>query len=104
MRTLLLTLAFIAAATPALATCTPLTPTGDRATDLANAQALPLCLAAELHARTAHQAQQLQFQADLQAPAISLNIYAPTTGDPALRPCEMPVDKVTAFVLGAERE
>ena len=35
---------------------------------------------------------------------ISLNIYAPTTGDPALRPCEMPVDKVTAFVLGAERE
>jgi hypothetical protein len=35
---------------------------------------------------------------------ISLNIYAPASGDPALRPCEMPVDKVTAFVLGAERE
>ena len=35
---------------------------------------------------------------------ISLNIYAPPSGDPALRPCEMPVDKVTAFVLGAEAE
>ena len=38
------------------------------------------------------------------ADRISLNIYAPTSGEPALRPCEMPVDKVTAFVLGAERE
>jgi len=72
MRTLLLTLAFIAAATPAFATCTPLKPTGDRATDLANEQALTLCLAAELHARTAQQAQQLQFQADLQAQANNL--------------------------------
>lgn len=35
---------------------------------------------------------------------ISLNIYAPASGEPALRPCEMPIDKVTAFVLGAERE
>lgn len=35
---------------------------------------------------------------------ISLNIYAPPSGDPALKPCEMPVDKVTAFVLGAEPE
>jgi hypothetical protein len=35
---------------------------------------------------------------------ISLNIYAPPAGEPALRPCEMPVDKVTAFVLGAEPE
>lgn len=35
---------------------------------------------------------------------ISLNIYAPPSGEPALRPCEMPVDKVTAFVLGAEPE
>ncbi|HWV01137.1 MAG TPA: hypothetical protein VN109_08225 [Devosia sp.] len=35
---------------------------------------------------------------------ISLNIYAPASGEPALRPCEMPVDKVTAFVLGAEPE
>ena len=35
---------------------------------------------------------------------ISLNIYAPSSGEPALRPCEMPVDKVTAFVLGAEPE
>lgn len=35
---------------------------------------------------------------------ISLNIYAPPSGVPALRPCEMPVDKVTAFVLGAEPE
>lgn len=33
---------------------------------------------------------------------ISLNIYRPAQADaPALRPCEMPVDKVTAFVLGA---
>jgi hypothetical protein len=38
------------------------------------------------------------------ADRISLNIYAPARGDPALRPCEMPVDKVTAFVLGAEPE
>jgi hypothetical protein len=35
---------------------------------------------------------------------ISLNIYAPASGDPALRPCEMPLDKVTAFVLGVEPE
>ena len=35
---------------------------------------------------------------------ISLNIYAPASGEPALRPCEMPVDKITAFVLGAEPE
>ncbi len=35
---------------------------------------------------------------------ISLNIYAPSSGDPALKPCEMPVDKVTAFVLGARPE
>ena len=35
---------------------------------------------------------------------ISLNIYAPPSGELALRPCEMPIDKVTAFVLGAEPE
>jgi len=36
---------------------------------------------------------------------ISLNIYQPPTAEtPSLRPCEMPVDKVTAFVLGAEVE
>lgn len=36
---------------------------------------------------------------------ISLNIYRPEhAADPALRPCEMPVDKVTAFVLTAEPE
>lgn len=35
---------------------------------------------------------------------ISLNIYAPPSGALALRPCEMPIDKVTAFVLGAELE
>ena len=35
---------------------------------------------------------------------ISLNIYAPSSGDPALRPCEMPLDKVTAFALGAVTE
>jgi hypothetical protein len=72
MRTLLLTFAFIAAATPAFATCVAVKPTGDRATDLANEQALTLCLAAELHARTAQQAQQLQFQADLQAQSNNL--------------------------------
>ena len=38
------------------------------------------------------------------ADRISLNIYAPPSGEPALRPCEIPVDKVTAFVLGAEPE
>jgi hypothetical protein len=35
---------------------------------------------------------------------ISLNIYAPAHGELALKPCEMPLDKVTAFVLGAELE
>lgn len=35
---------------------------------------------------------------------ISLNIYAPPSGELALRPCEMPIDKVTAFVLEAELE
>lgn len=35
------------------------------------------------------------------ADRISLNIYAPPSGTPALKPCEMPLDKVTAFVLGA---
>jgi hypothetical protein len=35
---------------------------------------------------------------------VSLNIYAPPAGEPALKPCEMPLDKVTAFVLGAEPE
>jgi hypothetical protein len=35
---------------------------------------------------------------------ISLNIFAPPTGAPTLKPCEMPVDKVTAFVLGAMPE
>ena len=35
---------------------------------------------------------------------VSLNIFAPPTGEPTLRPCEMPLDKVTAFVLGAEPE
>ncbi|MEQ1902215.1 MAG: hypothetical protein ABL866_15955 [Devosia sp.] len=35
---------------------------------------------------------------------ISLNIYAPPSGEPALRPCEMPIDKVTRFVLEAVPE
>jgi hypothetical protein len=35
---------------------------------------------------------------------ISLNIYAPPSGEPTLKPCEMPLDKVTAFVLGAAVE
>lgn len=38
------------------------------------------------------------------ADRISLNIYAPPSGEPALKPCEMPIDKVTAFVLGAVPE
>jgi hypothetical protein len=33
---------------------------------------------------------------------ISLNLYAPPSAAPILKPCEMPADKVTAFVLGAE--
>ena len=36
------------------------------------------------------------------ADRISLNISAPPSGDLALKPCEMPIDKVTAFVLGAQ--
>lgn len=36
---------------------------------------------------------------------ISLNIYRPqSSAEPALKPCEMPVDKVTAFVAGAVLE
>jgi len=35
---------------------------------------------------------------------ISLNSFAPPTGEPTLKPCEMPLDKVTAFVLGAVPE
>lgn len=35
----------------------------------------------------------------------SLNIYRPPSSpEPALKPCEMPVDKVTAFVAGAVPE
>jgi len=33
---------------------------------------------------------------------VSLNIYRPPSrAEPALKPCEMPIDKVTAFVAGA---
>ena len=32
---------------------------------------------------------------------VSLNLYMPETGDPALRPCEMPVEKVVDFVREA---
>ena len=35
---------------------------------------------------------------------VSLNIYRPPSGDLALKPCEMPIDKVTAFVLAAQPE
>lgn len=36
------------------------------------------------------------------ADRISLNIYRPpSSAEPTLKPCEMPVDKVTAFVTGA---
>lgn len=36
---------------------------------------------------------------------ISLNIYhPPNRTEPALKPCEMPIDKVTAFVAGAVPE
>lgn len=38
------------------------------------------------------------------ADRISLNIFAPPSGAPMLKPCEMPLDKVTAFVLGATPE
>ncbi|HEV2514321.1 MAG TPA: hypothetical protein VGV07_03670 [Devosia sp.] len=39
------------------------------------------------------------------ADRISLNIYRPPSRvEPALKPCEMPVDKVTAFVVGAVPE
>ena len=32
---------------------------------------------------------------------VSLNLYEPGHGDPALRPCEMPVEKVIDFVREA---
>jgi hypothetical protein len=32
---------------------------------------------------------------------VSLNLYTPEHGDPSLRPCEMPVEKVMAFIAGA---
>lgn len=32
---------------------------------------------------------------------VSLNLYEPDHGDPALRPCEMPVEKVIDFVREA---
>lgn len=35
------------------------------------------------------------------ADRISLNIFSPPSGEPTLKPCEMPLDKVTAFVAGA---
>ena len=35
------------------------------------------------------------------ADRISLNIFAPSSGEPTLKPCEMPLDKVTAFIAGA---
>jgi hypothetical protein len=36
---------------------------------------------------------------------ISLNIYRPpSSAEPTLKPCEMPLDKVTAFVIGAVLE
>ena len=36
------------------------------------------------------------------ADRISLNIYRPpSSAEPTLKPCEMPVDKVPAFVTGA---
>ena len=35
---------------------------------------------------------------------ISLNLFAPAVGTPTIKPCEMPLDKVTAFVLGASPE
>ena len=35
------------------------------------------------------------------ADRISLNIFVPPSGEPTLKPCEMPIDKVTAFVAGA---
>jgi hypothetical protein len=35
---------------------------------------------------------------------VSLNLYEPDHGDPALRPCEMPVEKVIDFVREAVPE
>jgi hypothetical protein len=32
---------------------------------------------------------------------VSLNLYTPELGDPTLRPCEMPVEKVLEFVAEA---
>jgi len=38
------------------------------------------------------------------ADRVSLNIFASTSGEPMLKPCEMPLDKVTAFVFEAVPE
>jgi hypothetical protein len=67
MRPLILAAVLALAASPALAYCPTPPPTEDRAENLANQRELMLCEAAQLHDQTALKAQQLQFQADLQA-------------------------------------
>lgn len=67
MRSLLLAAVLLLAASPAFAYCAVVPPTEDRAETLANQTALTLCRQAELADGTAAKAQQLQFQADLQA-------------------------------------
>jgi len=67
MRTAMLIAALLLVPTNALGACIPLPTTQDRAQNLANARALTLCQAQELHDATARTSQLLQFQADLQA-------------------------------------
>lgn len=67
MRSFLLAAVLALAASPALAYCPVPPATEDRAQNLVNQRELMLCEAAQLHDQTALKAQQLQFQADLQA-------------------------------------
>jgi hypothetical protein len=71
MRVFLLAVLLTAAPLPALAYC-PSIPDDASTGNIANQTQLTLCRANELHDRTALKAQELQFQADLQAQMQSL--------------------------------
>jgi uncharacterized membrane-anchored protein len=73
MRPFLLAALLIAAPLPALAWC-PSIPDDATTGYVGNQTQLTLCRANELHDRTAQKAQELQFQADLQAQMQSLQM------------------------------
>ena len=74
MRKLLFAALLIALPGTAMAACIPVPPGEDRAENLANARALTLCRAQELHDATVAKSQQLQVQADLQAQARNFDL------------------------------